>query len=603
MKLLVLLLLFSAASCNVIDVNTSDDLVYWLCKGFLNDSSLVLFNKASYLLNASPGFCIIKNVNNIQIKSKTGISSISCNPKESAGFGFINVINVTITGIHLVGCGSTLTEEAVVWVNDTNPHIGYLQKAVLLFNHCHNINISLITISYYYGYAIMIVNPIGHSKLEKVTVTYGVGAMRKSCLSDVTFSCAGSGIMCTFKDTSLATNSPSFVKLVKFKFSTNSNIIFNIQQYNEIGVEMCHLPLVGAAGLSVIFNQTYKATLLCKQCAGNYSGGTLAGNVFILYTNGMYNSKVTIANSSIAHGILTSNERSEPNDRFYHIGGPGITVISILCGACNYSNNIPNSMWSPLIIARSQITSNGILEYNKGESKYIVYGGGTYLNVFDTCKSKFVVQFIGNRYHKNFAVQSGTDIYAFISKSIKGSSTSIIMRNNIISRGLIKDSRFAGYSTLPSITLINWNNVTIDGGQYYDSNSTVIGAYNSQVFLTGNVAFINNRGVTGAAFLLESAYLILQEPLNATFHKNKALLYGGVVYSNSNNIIPRKNGRCSIQIRSKTQKLNNLDIHLNFWGNVAGLAGKTLYIDRFYNCSKFYNPLTIENSEFSWESL
>ena len=103
MKLLISLLLITATLCNVIDVNSNEELWHWLCNGTINDSSQILFTKASYTL-ASPGFCIIQSVNNITLRSVTGHSSIYCSPKKKNGFEFINITNITVAGIDFKGC-------------------------------------------------------------------------------------------------------------------------------------------------------------------------------------------------------------------------------------------------------------------------------------------------------------------------------------------------------------------------------------------------------------------------------------------------------------------------------------------------------------------
>ena len=198
--------------------------------------------------------------------------------------------------------GSTVTEEAVVLISDTHPHIGFLQKAVLLFNHCNNINISHISATNYYGYAIMLFNPIGLSTLYDVFLAYGIGSNDKSCLSDATISCAGSGIMCAFKETFLKPKDSVNIELVKITIRFSFNIIHDIPPL-EVKTNLCKLPLIGAAGLSVLFNQSYKAGYVCKESTiGDGCGGTIAGNVFILYTNSTYNSKIVIANTHITGG-------------------------------------------------------------------------------------------------------------------------------------------------------------------------------------------------------------------------------------------------------------------------------------------------------------
>ena len=55
-----------------------------------------------------------------------------------------------------------------------------------------------------------------------------------------------------------------------------------------------------------------------------------------------------------------------------------------------------------------------------------------------------------------------------------------------------------------------------------------------------------------------------------------------------------------MQIKTEKKELSNLKISLNFKKNEAGLAGKSLYINQLYNCSKFYNQMMIN---FSWNSI
>ena len=605
-NVIILLLLFTITLCSVIDVNSSEELLQWLCNSSLNDSSVIVFSKASYTLNVSTSFCIIQNLTNITLRSMTGHSSIKCTSK-SAGFGFVNITNITVTGIGFNGCGTTLTEEAVVLINDTHPHIGYLQKAVLLFNHCHNINISHVTISYYNGYAIMIMNPIGYSTLYGVIVIYGRGSYHESCLHDDTFSCAGSGIMCVFKDTRVIPKySTVKVELINSVVNYSFNMIPGIPPLEDIGPSICYLPLIGAAGLSLLFNQSYKVTFLCgggktslgNTCTLDFCHGTVAGNMLILYTNGMYNSQAIIAHSLFIHGFLIKWRNTEMGQ----VIGSGITVLSVLCGTCHAVHN-NNNTWIPLNIMKSTIAWSG----NNGNSKVthdiVHYGGGIYLNILDACGPNFIIIKINNKFRNNYAYISGSDMYAFVSQNIKKSKDidiSLVLMNFEVSYTSVR----ANLILVPSITLINWNNVIIDGGWFHENNSTVIAAYNSEVFMTGNIHFDNNRGAKGAALFLRSSHLILQEPLNATFTENKALLYGGAVYIDSS-IIPKEKSRCGMQIKLKNQRkrnLMNLEICLNFKDNTAGLAGKSLYINCLYNCSMFSQQIS-NSQKFNWKSI
>ena len=112
------------------------------------------------------------------------------------------------------------------------------------------------------------------------------------------------------------------------------------------------------------------------------------------------------------------------------------------------------------------------------------------------------------------------------------------------------------------------------------------------------ILFQDNVGSTGAAItLLQTSYLILHEHLNATFINNEALLYGGAIYSDGEDV-PGKT-ICAIQIYSNTTDHRELDINVTFIDNKAGLAGNSIYANPLYNCSQSYSLNIPENTDIS----
>ena len=404
-----------------------------------------------------------------------------------------------------------------------------------------------------------------------------------------------------FKDTNVISKSFTVtVQLINSVFKSNYNVISGIPPLEDIGPNICYLPLIGAGGLSLLFNQSYKVTFLCLCNLVWYCGGTIAGNMLILYTNGMYNSQAIIKCGFISHGFLIFRRNAE-------VIGSGITVLSVLCGTCPAVSN-SNRIWVPLNIKKSTVTWSGSNEFHVIKSGRVHYGGGIYLNIMDACGPKFIVIELNNIFRDNYAYISGSNLYAFVSqtiKKLKDLDISLVLNNIEVYGSLNQNLVYGVFLKVPSITLINWNSVTIHGGQFHDNNSTVIAAYNSEVFMTGNIHFYKNRGAKGAALFLQSSHLILQEPLNATFVENEALLYGGAVYIDSS-IIPKDKSRCGMQMKIKDQKIShllNLRIHLNFKDNKSGLAGKSLYINCLYNCSMFSHDIKISSQKFNWKSI
>ena len=60
--------------------------------------------------------------------------SIHCvhNNDSSVGFGFFNMSHLVINNLDLFGCGAIVTSQAVRIFNDTHPHLGVGQKAVMV---------------------------------------------------------------------------------------------------------------------------------------------------------------------------------------------------------------------------------------------------------------------------------------------------------------------------------------------------------------------------------------------------------------------------------------------------------------------------------------
>ena len=176
--------------------------------------------------------CVIENVSNVTLKGvgSDGKSSIKCQLQHDSttGFGFVNISSVTLKNLEFTGCGATITKSAVVFFNETHPHLGYKQKALLVFNHCHNITIQNVNIINYIGYAIFMLNPLNSSLMNQVRVTIETGSMY--CNDSGMFACAGSGIFLMFKDTQQTSPYMANVNVILSQFNLQFNFN-NIQMF------------------------------------------------------------------------------------------------------------------------------------------------------------------------------------------------------------------------------------------------------------------------------------------------------------------------------------------------------------------------------------
>ena len=538
-------------------------------------------------------FCLIGNVSNIILTGLTdGKSSIKClkngNSSSTTGFGFVNISSIALENLEFIGCGATIRKPAVTFFNNTHPHLGYKQKALLVFNHCYNITIQHVNIYSYIGYAVLMLNPLSSSLMDHVLISYGTGASH--CTDSGMFACAGCGIAIIFKDTEHTSPymTPVNVVLSQSTLSYNFNFIPDVPPLTLIGHEICTLPIVGAGGLTVLYNQSYVAKFETQNTTFGYNSGTVTGVLLVLFYNGMMNSQFSLKDVDEYNGGIMPTTKQ--------IGGLCITVISILCHTCYLINT--TNVWTPITFNNVKTVQ---IAYFNIEMPYIKYDQGIYVNIFELCCAKSINIFLKGVKCKT----SGSCLYAFVMDqfpSYKESNISIVLEDTEVYFSFNKYIGYALYSTVPSLMLINWNDIFVRGNSnFQESKSATIAVYHSNLHIIGNVSFKNNKATIGAAIQLYNSFLILQEPLTATFLNNSALLYGGAIYAD--NVVLPGHSRCAIQINTNKTNLNNLTITLKFEGNTAGLAGNSIYATPLYNCSFLYSQNDFKPVHFDWKSI
>ena len=379
-------------STHIVQINTSNQLWFWLCSDNipLQNNLTLHLTQSNYILH-NMTFCLIENVSNLTLKGvgSDGKSSIKCQLQHDSttGFGFVNISSVTLENLEFTGCGATITKSAVAFFNDTHPHLGYKQKALLVFNHCHNITIQHVNITNYIGYAIFMLNPLNSSLMNHVIVTAGTPGTSDCTNSDM-FTCVGSGIFVMFKDTQQTSPdmAPVNVILSDSNLRFNFNNIPNVPPLTLIGHDICSLPVVGAGGLTVLFNQSFLARFSSQSTHIGYgvgNGGTVTGNILVIFYNGMVNSQLSLTDTDIFNGILLSSTNQ--------IGGACLTIISTLCQTCPFISTKELPVWTPISLKDVHMVGCGFASNMATEEMFIKYGGGFYLNIFEFCGARSIV--------------------------------------------------------------------------------------------------------------------------------------------------------------------------------------------------------------------
>ena len=280
----------------------------------LHDNITLHLNQLNYALYG-PYFCHIENHSHLSLVGNVSIGqpSIHCihNNDSSVGFGFFNMTYLTIKNLQFLGCGATITSQAVRIFNDTRPYLGVRQKAVIVFNHCQNLSIIHVNIRGGYGYGLMLLNTIGilddANLIDEASV--------QTLCSD--FSCTGTGLIVVFKD-SVLTMKESYDSSELWFTNTNekrtmvSGFINYIPQIPSIHYmkndEACNLPIIGAAGITVVFAQSYWVNFTAHEVKiGDYNLGSVAGGMLVIFLNGMKNSHIHVSNSDLSGNRLLPN--------------------------------------------------------------------------------------------------------------------------------------------------------------------------------------------------------------------------------------------------------------------------------------------------------
>ena len=539
-------------------------------------NNLVLkLNVSSYELYQIDGYCIVQNINNLTVQGAKQNSTIRCVPVDSpgSGFGFINITNLLLANVHFDGCGGIIPSTAVRSFNNTYPQLLYKQRAVLMFNLCNNVTIRQVNIdNMYFGYAILILNPFGTFEVVSTIVSEGQGGIL--CSDDTTL-CPGSGIAAVFKNRGKSADNETNtqVTLKETKVQGNYNNIANIPALSSLRkYEACQLPVLGAAGLTVIFTQTdYIANFTTTQSTiGGLNYGSVAGGMLILFLNGMEKSTVSITNTNLYGGSLLGDTNQ--------VGGSDVTIHSFNCGKCS-SGTLDSPRFHPIYLDTVYMEDNG------GQRlQTLKYGGMFYIDIHESCANNFKQFFMKKlKFQIHFEGLFLPGMYAVVRPS--KANHSIVLESCELKQ--VSPNTVSLYSKVAAMRFVNWKNVTICGESYFHENETpVLAVYNTNLFIQGRMIFANNSGSNGAAIsLYHSSYLFLIPPLHATFLNNKALLYGGAIYA-VNDPLPGDN-MCVIQLG--VSNLDNLDIMMTFINNKAGLAGNSIYAALIYNCTQYYS--------------
>ena len=202
------LILVSCSTLNMSHIhslNKSDDLNKYLCDPdhlLLSDTQLSLSPNVNHILSSN-SFCLVSNISNITLRS-TSITpaNITCrhynNSYESVGFGFYNVSGLMVENVHITQCGGPIPSTSTLYPNDTAFYFHEGQTVTLFFSYSSGIMLFGVSITYYYGFAILLINVNNNVTLNNVNITSTSASGQ--CSEKKLLSCGGSGHILYFSN-------------------------------------------------------------------------------------------------------------------------------------------------------------------------------------------------------------------------------------------------------------------------------------------------------------------------------------------------------------------------------------------------------------------
>ena len=563
--------LFSSGQYNVTSVNSSNSLQQYLCgtnDQQIPNNTVIELVSSSYVLNASR-LCLVSDRHNIGIVSKRQ-AEISCTT--NTGIGFVNVNVLNINNIQIKNCGAPIV---VLADNTTGPYLPNTSYASLAIVDSSAVSLSSVNITKYYGYAILVVNVYGASNLSelKIHTNYQTSNIN------------GSGVMVYY----LNSSKPASLTISKSLFSFN-RLLTSLVCFPEALAPLSDgTPIQTPYGsaLSVVHNQiSQKVSVMISNC--NITQNTGSPVVIILYFDSLPNYVTTVISST----QVSTNQRTIFMPEMCHGAGFAMVTYFSKYFAMKYEKShmsITND-WTPLNVSNTTIK----LEIFNSEAQSVLYLSTSQI---DQLMVHIIFQNVTFKYNGGAEVLYAETIVTSNKniKSLKVHLTDVLVDGNIQNQ-VTKNYRYMPGAIL---TFVDVAAVYLSDTHFTRNVGSVIEAYETDLYMGGNVLFQYNYGSNGAALLLlGQSYLFLCPNLSAHFEYSD-YRYGGAIYSFNNKV---SDNNCTFQVLSSN--LSEISEHgprLFFKDNIATVGWTSVSVLSKHDCEQI--QLKTANWSFLHETI
>ena len=567
--LLLSLLIQCGISQDTIYVTEVNELEQFLCYNdppVVENTTIVLSTNITHHISGSVSFCMINTTYSLNITSdSSGSATINCNTQLhfTTGFSFINVCSLTLQRLVFRSCGGLLKSSILIDVINSTVSPFYFteyQSAVLLLPRINILLLENVTITSYYGFAILVINPV-NATMNSLTVSVLKKFLNHNITEDTYI---GSGALMIFAEDYNITGTHTIIN--------NSLITENVEnlrsaKYFEFprNVEN-HYPIISAVGLTVFYTQT------------NYTA-----IVSVLKTNFTrnYGTFLLLLHYKTSYGRTVFDEVSFVSNMAKHKSS---LSLLIMIGTSNISY--------PLDFNRSVFDSNILTQIKSIHSSIVFISLDS-----PSIKSEVIIHFNNSVFTKT---REGSCIYAIDAGIQEGRYKVLsIYLNNITAHNNFKTNNYFGNTNTEFLKIKNAKALYINGFNNFSYNfGSIFDITNTIISLSGQLNIIGNNGYMGTGFKVKgSSFFLFSSELTATFINNTALTIGGAIYAMADDDF----SICMFQNNTNNAATN---ISMAFIDNTASEAGSSIYSNNLYGCDRYNaNMLVLDyNKAFSFSS-
>ena len=550
----------------VVNITEQKELEQFLCSSkspLEQDTRVVLSNSITHYISSNVSLCVINTTYSLTLTTDSSSPAvIQCNQTSNlsywplTGFVFTNVHNLTLQKLIFTRCGGLLKDGKIVdIINSTDSPVFFTQhqSAVLLFLHINTLTIEKITITMYYGFAVLAINPI-KALFQNVFVNLAINIQVVSAFG---FS-LGSGILYLFTDCIEAITLISHnVTLSNAVFQSNVEYVSVVDCLSDLQhvSDSSNFPITNAAGLTIIYAQNhFVANVAISEVVFGENLGSIAGAMLILHYK--TNQGKTIVNHT-KFGVVIEID----NEKCKAYGGSfALVLINVF------------SKFQALIVDNSKFTDEEWPWKPTGNS-------AVYIVALDPSSNTVInVTFNNSKFIQNRISTTGACLYAKTYYSSENQYRALnIVLENIVADKNSQAGIISGSSRGSVFYVRNAATLAIRGiSHFYDNYGSVFKAIDTKIKLSGTLMFARNHAECGAAFNLHgNSHFDLSHDLNATFIDNTALSKGGAIY-----VYDEDSSHCifTTSFKKITKCL------MTFINNEADESGSSIYGNNMYSC-------------------